>query len=115
MTNKNKNTTYNSNQDQELHTVDDVNTLETKRRLVQQQLEEYTQQIIHKEVDLQFHTNALKLFLNYKVDDISTVIEKGHELFTLQQDLKDLRSKYEKLVQNQEDLMKKIQRSYDGN
>lgn len=108
--NKNKN-----NIDHELQPVDELTTLEGQRRLVLQQLDIHKEQINHKEIDIQFRMNALKLLLNYKVDDINTIVDKGHELFILEEDLKMLKTEHDKLLQEHQYLVDKIQRLNDDN
>jgi hypothetical protein len=51
--------------------------------------------ITHKELMFQFNENALRLLVTYPIDNISCIVEKGHELFLLEKEINQLKREHE--------------------
>ena len=43
-----------------------------------------------KQIELHYHENALKLLLKYRIDDISCIVDKGHEIFIIKKEIETL-------------------------
>lgn len=84
--------------------------LENKQEALVQTIENQMALIKEKEVAVHFHTNILKMLLKYPTDDVSYVAEKGHELYVVENELKDLKAEHAKMLNDNKELVDYIRK-----